>query len=149
MRIGREMKFRFRAYLHFLMLTPSPSVNMKRKEMHIYLNGVRIFAHHGVLPQEKAVGAYFIIDLDIETDFSLAAENDDLNETLNYAEIYATLKEVMKTPSKLLEHVCERIANSLFLQFSAISELSIRLTKENPPMGAECKEVGVAVHYTR
>ena len=122
---------------------------MKAKEMHIYLHGTRIFAHHGVLPQETEVGAYFIIDLDIKTDFSRAAATDELEGTLNYAEIHAVLKNVMRSPSKLLERVCERIAEQLFLQFDSIEEISIRLTKENPPMGAECKEVGVSVTYQR
>ena len=122
---------------------------MKTKEMHIYLKGIRIFAHHGVMPQETMVGAYFVIDLDLTTDFSRAAATDELEGTINYAEVYNVLKEVMHTPSKLLEHVCERIADALFTRFATIEAIDIRLTKENPPMGAECKEVGVAVSYCR
>lgn len=55
----------------------------------------------------------------------------------------------MKTPSRLLEHVCERIAERLFHDFPVIEEIDIRLYKENPPMGADCQKVGVAVHYDR
>lgn len=40
----------------------------------------------------------------------------------------------MKTPSKLLEHVCERIGQRLFNDFPTIQEIIIRLSKENPPM---------------
>lgn len=117
--------------------------------MYIYLEGMRYFACHGVDLQENTVGAYFTIDLKLKTDFSHAARTDDLPGTISYADVHAAVKEEMRTPSKLLEHVCERIAGRLFRDFPAIEEIDIRLSKENPPMGAECRNVGVEVHYTR
>ena len=43
--------------------------------MYIYLEGAKFFAHHGVDPQETIVGANFIIDLKLRTDFTHAAQN--------------------------------------------------------------------------
>ena len=105
---------------------------MKATSMYICLEGLKFFARHGVAPQETVVGANFTIDLKLKTNF-----------------IHAAQKEVMKTPSRLLEHVCERIAERLFHDFPVIEEIDIRLYKENPPMGADCQKVGVAVHYDR
>lgn len=122
---------------------------MKANSMYIYLEGVRIFARHGVLPQETQVGSYFTIDLRLKTDFSQAACTDKLEGTVSYADVHAVLKEEMQIPSKLLEHVCERIAQRLFHDFANIEEIHIRLSKENPPMGADCKNVGVEVLYAR
>ena len=53
----------------------------------IIIEGLRLYAYHGVLPQERKVGAYFTIDAEITTDFSSAIETDDLRGTLNYADI--------------------------------------------------------------
>ena len=53
----------------------------------IIIEGLRLYAYHGVLPQERKVGAYFTIDAEINTDFSSAIETDDLRGTLNYADI--------------------------------------------------------------
>lgn len=117
--------------------------------MHIYLEGARFFARHGVDPQETAIGANFILDLRLKTDFTHAAQTDDLAGTVSYADIHAAVKEEMRIPSKLLEHVCERIGRRLFSDFAAIQEITIRLSKENPPMGGDCKNVGVEVHYMR
>lgn len=100
-------------------------------------------------PQETIVGANFIIDLRLRTDFTHAAQTDELKGTVSYADIYAVIKKEMKTPSKLLEHVCERIGQRLFNDFPTIQEIIIRLSKENPPMGSDCRNVGVEVHYTR
>ena len=49
---------------------------MKATSMYIYLEGARFFAHHGVDPQETIVGANFIIDLRLRTDFTHAAQTD-------------------------------------------------------------------------
>ena len=122
---------------------------MKATSMYIYLEGVKFFSHHGVEPQETIVGANFIVDLKLRTDFTYAAQKDELEGTVSYADIHAAVKEEMKIPSKLLEHVCERIGQRLFRDFPTIQEIAIRLSKENPPMGSDCKNVGVEVHYTR
>ncbi|WP_455672452.1 dihydroneopterin aldolase [Phocaeicola sp.] len=122
---------------------------MKAESMYIYLDGVRFFARHGVDPQETVVGANFIVDLKLKTDFTRAAHTDELEGTVSYADVHAAVKAEMQTPSKLLEHVCERIAKRLFHDFPAIERVDIRLSKENPPMGADCHRVGVAVCYTR
>ena len=51
---------------------------MKATSMYIYLEGVRFFGHHGVDPQETIVGANFTVDLKLKTDFTHAAQTDEL-----------------------------------------------------------------------
>lgn len=122
---------------------------MKPTSMYIRLDGIRIYAYHGVLPQENCVGAYYDINLRLATDFSRAAENDELEHTVNYAEVYELVKKEMQTPSKLLEHVAYRIAQEILNTYKAISRVEIALYKENPPMGAQCERVGVEAEYQR
>lgn len=117
--------------------------------MYIQLKGIQLYAFHGVLQQETAVGSNFYIDLKLKTDFTHAAQTDELEDTVSYAEVYEAIKKEMQTPSKLLEHVCQRIAIRLFQDFPSIEALDIELTKENPPMGACGKSCGVSAHYTR
>lgn len=117
--------------------------------MYIHLQGIKLYAFHGVDPQETAVGAYFTIELKLKTDFSQAAQTDDLSGTVSYADIYQSLKEEIQIPSKLLEHVCQRIAQRIFNDFPTIEAIDIKLYKENPPMGAQAKYVGVEMHCMR
>ena len=122
---------------------------MQATDMYIRLEGLKIYAYHGVLPQENLVGAYYYIDLKLKTDFTHAAETDELEGTVSYADIFAVVKEEMAITSKLLEHVCQRIASRIFKDFPTIEAIDIRLSKENPPMGACAKSVGVEAHYVR
>lgn len=117
--------------------------------MYIHLNGLKIYAFHGVLPQENKIGAEYTLNLRLKTDFSHASQTDELNATINYADVYQDVKEEMSIPSQLLEHVIRRIAERLFRDFPTISEIRIALFKQNPPMGAETRETGVEATFTQ
>lgn len=120
---------------------------MKTQSMNIILNEMKFYSYHGVLPQENTVGAEYKVSLDIETDFSEAAATDNLDGTINYADIHEAVKEEMNIPAKLLEHLAYRISKRLFCDFPTIKSIEITIFKENPPMGADCKNVGVKVKY--
>lgn len=115
----------------------------------ILIQGLRIYANHGVMPQELTIGAYFTIDVCIETDFSRAIETDDLDGTISYADIFATIKREMSKPSQLLEHAAGRIAKAILNEFASAQTVKIRLMKENPPMGADCQGAGVEMTLER
>ena len=122
---------------------------MQATHMSLRLEGMKFYAYHGVLPQENLVGANYYIDLKLKTDFSHAAETDELEGTVNYADIHAAVKEEMRITSQLLEHVCQRIARRIFHDFPTIESIDISLFKENPPMGACAQRIGVEAHYIR
>ena len=113
-----------------------------------YLRDVRFHAFHGVLPQEGIVGNDYLVNLVLDYDFSSAMKTDDLQGTLNYAEVYQKVREEMAVPSKLLEHVAGRIAHRLFSDFPEIQKLQLSITKVNPPMGADSDGAGVEVVLT-
>ena len=121
---------------------------MKLMSSKIYLRNVRFHAFHGVLPQEGIVGNDYLVNLVLDYDFSSAMQTDELQGTLNYAEVYQKVREEMAVPSKLLEHVAGRIAHRLFSDFPEIQKLQLSITKVNPPMGADSDGSGVEVVLT-
>ena len=121
---------------------------MKLMSSKIYLRNVRFHAFHGVLQQEGIVGNDYLVNLVLDYDFSSALKTDDLQGTLNYAEVYQKVREEMAMPSKLLEHVAGRIAHRLFSDFPEIQKLQLSITKVNPPMGADSDGAGVEVVLT-
>lgn len=95
----------------------------------IKLENIKIHAFHGVLPEEKILGTYYILNLTIKTDFWKATETDDLNDTISYAEINDIIHEEMKIPSELLERVAGRIIEKINEKFPQITSIKIKITK--------------------
>ena len=112
-------------------------------ESYIILQGLRFYAHHGVGAQETCVGNEFTVDLRLQADWSDAARTDKVNDTVSYADVFASVQDEMARPSKLLEHVANRIVSRLFQDFPAIQSVELKLMKRNPPMGADIEACGV------
>ncbi|NDV77623.1 dihydroneopterin aldolase [Dysgonomonas sp. 511] len=106
-------------------------------ESYILLENLKIFARHGVLPQETLVGNEYIVNLKLAVDLSKSCQTDNLDDTISYAEVYEIVKKEMEIPSKLLEHAAYRIICSLKNRYVEISKVEIKLSKRNPPMGAQ------------
>lgn len=100
----------------------------------IELEGMEFKAYHGVLEQEKVRGNEFVVDFRGELDLSDAAESDDLNDTLNYAEIYDIVADEMSIPSELLENVAGRIMKAIEAKFPQLVSFSVRVSKKRPPV---------------
>ena len=108
--------------------------------------GIRAFAYHGCLPEEKNIGGEFLVDVIVECDFSIAAATDDLNLTVDYCMIFDIVQEQMKIPSKLIEQVAYRIANKIVQSAEQeIFGLKVRITKINPPVNGPIENVWVEV----
>ena len=98
------------------------------------------------MPQERLVGNDYSVSLEICYDFMQAMATDEINHTLNYAEVYQLIRVEMQTPVRLIECLAGRIGQKLFDSFPQIQELTLRIMKLNPPMGADCDGAGVEVH---
>lgn len=109
----------------------------------IYLEDVKIYAYHGVLPEENIIGTYYIVNAEIHTDLWNAAESDDLNDTISYADINEIIHDEMKINSKLLEHVAGRIIAKINEKFNQISYIKLKITKTSPPMKGEMKGASI------
>ncbi|WP_265429922.1 dihydroneopterin aldolase [Chryseobacterium sp. YIM B08800] len=109
----------------------------------IFLEDVKIYAYHGVLPEENIIGTYYILNAEIHTDLWDAAASDDLNDTISYADINEIIHDEMKIKSKLLEHVAGRIITKINERFSQISYIKLRITKTSPPMKGEMKGASI------
>ncbi|AYZ34450.1 dihydroneopterin aldolase [Chryseobacterium indologenes] len=109
----------------------------------IYLEDVKIYAYHGVLPEENSIGTYYILNAELHTDLWKASESDDLNDTISYADINDIIHQEMKIKSKLLEHVAGRIISRIHERFSQIDYIKLKITKTAPPMQGEMKGASI------
>ncbi len=113
----------------------------------VEVNGLRLFARHGVMAQERTVGNIFEVTVHLRYPMEGALLDDDLASTVNYAELVALITEVMKTPSQLLEHVVARIHKAILAAYPRVEGGMIRLAKITPPIPAELRDVAVRIEW--
>ena len=119
---------------------------MKLENSYITLTNLRFHALHGVMPQEQVAGNDYSVSLRIRFDAGKAMLTDDVNDTINYAEVYQIVHEEMMHPNRLIEHVAHRIADHIAQAFPTLSAIDIKLVKLNPPIGADCDGAGIELH---
>jgi dihydroneopterin aldolase len=111
----------------------------------INIRGIRLYAYHGCLEEEAIIGADYIVNVQLKGDFSIAMKSDILADTADYIIVYRIVKEEMAIRSKLIEHVCERIASHLKKELAIVEQLSVEVIKRNPPMNGEVDEVSFII----
>jgi len=111
----------------------------------ISIEGMEFHAYHGCFAEEQVIGNAFIVDLHLDTETSSSEQSDDLDETVNYAEVYNLVKEQMVIKSKLLEHVGRRILDAVLERYQEIDFMEVKISKLNPPVGGKVHSVSVTI----
>lgn len=112
----------------------------------IRIKNATFYGYHGVSNEEQYVGGKFEADIDIYTDFSGAADADDLNKTVDYYKVYSFLNQfTVNQKYYLIEALADEIAEELLKQFERIEKVAVRVRKNNPPLGGvvDCVEAEV------
>jgi dihydroneopterin aldolase len=97
------------------------------------------------LAEEALVGSNYTVDVMMETDFTTAALNDDLSQTIDYCTVFNIVKEEMNIRANLLENVAIRIIARLKEELNNLHKVSITVTKLNPPMNGNVKGVAIII----
>ena len=115
----------------------------------IKVENIRVFAHHGCLKEETAIGSDYRIDLQVKADLNVSAKSDELRDTVDYVFLNKVVREEMSQPSKLLETVAQRILNRIFTEDQLISKATVAVSKINPPIGGDVEMVTIKMSQTR
>lgn len=111
----------------------------------IEVNGIKIYAFHGCLPEEGKIGGQYSVDVMLNTDFGEAAQNDDLTKTIDYVIVNKIVTEEMAIRSKLIEHVGQRIIDRLKKEISTIDRVRLKVTKFCPPINGDVDNVAIII----
>jgi dihydroneopterin aldolase len=109
----------------------------------IYLENIRTYSHHGCMKEETVIGSEYRVDLWVDTDLSVASKSDDLKDTPDYVVLHQIVVDEMKTPSRLLEHVAQRIIDRIKSTVACLDRVQVKVSKINPPIGGDVKSVSV------
>lgn len=111
----------------------------------IEVNNIRLYAFHGCLEEESRIGGNYRIDIVLKTDFSDAAQQDDLEKTVNYVIVNRIVTEEMAVRAKLIENVGMRIVNRLKNEIKSIDALRVKVTKIAPPINGDVENVAIII----
>jgi dihydroneopterin aldolase len=111
----------------------------------VEVNGIKLYAYHGCLPEEGKIGGNYTINVSVTTDFSNSFDSDDLNDTVDYVVINKIVMEEMKQRSKLIEHVGKRMLNRFKREIQGIKHVRLKVVKHCPPINGDVADVAIII----
>ena len=116
----------------------------------ISIKGLKLFAYHGVNPEEKENGQNFVIDLDYYVNIARACQLDTLDDTVSYAKVVKTIRRVFTAEKyDLIERAAQVIADAVLDEFDDIFKVEVTLKKPEAPISAEFDYVAVSIMRER
>lgn len=116
----------------------------------IIMKGMRFFGRHGVLPQERELGQVFEVDVELFLDLEAAGENDDLGLTVNYADVFGLVEEVVTGRSfSLIETMAHRIATLILERFRPVEKVGVTVKKPSAPIQGSFQYMAAEIARTR
>jgi dihydroneopterin aldolase len=116
----------------------------------IFVSGLLIHAHHGVMEHESKVGQRFILDLELTIDLADAARSDKLADTVSYAAIVETASRAFTAMShKLVESAAGAVADAILASFARVNTVRVTVHKPHAPIAATFADVGVTLVRSR
>lgn len=116
----------------------------------ISIKGLKLFAYHGVNPEEKENGQNFVIDLDYYVNIARACQMDTLDDTVSYAKVVKTIRRVFTAEKyDLIERAAQVIADAVLDEFDDIFKVEVTLKKPEAPISVEFDYVAVSIMRER
>lgn len=116
----------------------------------IKLNGMQFYGYHGVFPEENKLGQRFNVDIELFLPLDKAGLSDQLQDTVNYAEVYFRIKEIVEQRTyQLIEALAENIASELLHTYTSINEVTVRVIKPHPPFNVHFEGVTIEISRKR
>ena len=116
----------------------------------IAIEGLEVFANHGVFPEENKLGQKFVVSVTLYTDTRRAGETDDLSASIHYGEAAHAIDEFMRVHTfKLIETAAESVAAMLLDRYPGAYGVRVKLEKPWAPVGLPLRTVSAEIERTR
>ena len=115
----------------------------------VKVENLKIYAFHGCMEEEKVIGGDYVVDICAVCSVGKKAFGDEIKGTVDYVDLARIAKREMSIRSKLLEAVVNRIISSCFNEISVLEQISVTVSKINPPINADVASVSVSMEKKR
>ena len=106
----------------------------------ITVEGIRLYAYHGHLPEEAKLGSHFIVNVWVTADTSEVEKTDDLIDILDYVNIIEIVKEQMAIRADMIEVPAKRIVDTI-LPLNKVQKVTVEVEKAQPPIDASFDKI--------
>ncbi len=111
----------------------------------IVLKGIQFYGYHGLIPEEKTLGGWYEVDVEIKRDLKSAGLSDKIKDTINYPKIHQIVVRVGENERfQLLERLGHRIAEEIAKEFD-FEEVTVRVRKPAPPLVGKLDHVEIEI----
>ena len=125
--------------------TPDGGARLDR----LAVSGIEAVGHHGVFDFERRDGQVVRVDLVLGLDTRPAARSDDLQDTVDYGTLVATVKKAVESdPVDLIETLAERIA-TVCLADRRVQWSEVTVHKPDAPIEATFSDVALTIIRSR
>ena len=116
----------------------------------IIIRDLRIFAYHGVNPEEKQNGQNFVLDLTLFLDLSVPCKTDLVDDTVSYAKVIKTVTACFTAQKyDLLERAADAVCEAVLKKYKKVNAVEITLKKPEAPISADFGYVAVCLRRDR
>ena len=115
----------------------------------VKVENLKIYAFHGCMEEEKIIGSDYIVNISAVCSVGKKVFEDEIGGTVDYVDLARIAKREMSIRSKLLEAVVNRIINSCFNEIPVLEQISVTVSKINPPINADVASVSVSMDKKR
>lgn len=119
------------------------------EKLTISVDSVRLYANHGVFEQEQIVGNEFSVSVSVVVPASDELLNDELSDTISYADIYDIILYEMKITSKLIENVGYRILHSIKERWNDVERITVKIEKLAPPIAGIDGKTSILLEFVK
>ena len=107
----------------------------------IFIQGLLIHAHHGIMDHEAEVGQRFVIDLELSADLLESSP-----DTLSHADVVNAASAAFADKNyRLLERAAGAVADAILGAFPRVSSVKVTVHKPHAPIPAIFHDVGVII----
>lgn len=119
-------------------------------ETKLFIEGLEVFANHGLFEEENKLGQKFIFNIECSVDYKKAMTSDFMMDSISYADIADVVyKTATQNTFNLLERLAGEVLKNIFTTFNNITEIKIEINKPAAPIKYHFEKCGIKVKSTR
>lgn len=112
----------------------------------IRINNMSFHTYNGVFPEEKRMGQRLEIDVELTYPIEEQVKNDDLTETVSYADVYDTIERfVLNHNYNLIESLANNVLQTLLADYPMITEITLKVRKYSVPIAGIFDNIEIEV----